>query len=188
MSTKPTAVPPAITVELVTSTRPLSLRGAGFDLAITIGSAATSRLASEPLAAYALRLYASPGYVAAHPPIRSLADLDSHSLVFYVDALLTVRELDLAPVLGGMRVGFGSTSVFAQLEATRRGAGVGLLHAFMAEHDLGLVPVLPNEVDFRLEFALSVRKEAADVEAVQLVRAALHREVARRSKELLPLR
>jgi DNA-binding transcriptional LysR family regulator len=106
---------PAITVELITSTRPLSLRGAGFDLAVTIGSAATSRLASEPLAAYALRLYASPGYVATHPLIRSLADLDSHPLVFYVDALLMVRELDLAPVLGGMRVGFGSTSVFAQL-------------------------------------------------------------------------
>jgi malonate-semialdehyde dehydrogenase (acetylating)/methylmalonate-semialdehyde dehydrogenase len=89
---------------------------------------------------------------------------------------------------GGMRVGFGSTSVFAQLEATRRGAGVGLLRAFMAEHDEGLVAVLPDEVSFRLEFALSVRKEAADVEAVQLVRAALHREVARRGKELLPLR
>jgi DNA-binding transcriptional LysR family regulator len=89
-------------------------------------------------------------------------------------------------VLGGMRVGFGSTSVFAQLEATRQGAGVGLLHAFMAEHDAGLVAVLPDEVDFRLEFALSVRKEAADVEAVQLVRAALHREVSRRGAELLP--
>jgi len=178
---------PAITVELVTSTRPLSLRGAGFDLAITIGSAATSRLASEPLAAYALRLYASPDYVATHPAIHSVADLDSHPLVFYVDALLTVRELDLAPVLGGMRVGFGSTSVFAQLEATRRGAGIGLLHAFMAEPEPGLVAVLPDEVSFRLEFALSIRKEAADIEAVQLVRAALHREVVRRGSELLPL-
>jgi hypothetical protein len=56
----------------------------------------------------------------------------------------------------------------------------------MAEHDAGLVAVLPDEVDFRLEFALSVRKEAADVEAVQLVRAALHREVSRRGAELLP--
>ena len=179
---------PAISVELVTSTRPLSLRGAGFDLAITIGSAVTSRLASEPLAAYALRLYASHEYVATHPVVNGLADLDSHSLIFYVDALLTVRELDLAPVLGGMRVGFGSTSVFAQLEATRQGAGIGLLHAFMAETDPGLVPVLPDEVDFMLEYALSVRKEAAEVEAVQLVRAALHREVARRGRELVPPR
>ncbi|MGV8877216.1 MAG: LysR family transcriptional regulator [Rhodoglobus sp.] len=179
---------PAISVELVTSTRPLSLRGAGFDLAITIGSAATSRLASERLAQYSLRLYAAPDYLANHPPILRLADLDHHPLVFYVDALLAVRELDLAPVLGGMRVGFGSTSVFAQIEATRRGAGVGLLHAFMADADPGLVPVLASEVDFRLEFALSVRNEAAEVDAVQLVRAALHSEVAKRSAELLPPR
>ncbi|MBC7591372.1 MAG: LysR family transcriptional regulator, partial [Salinibacterium sp.] len=118
---------PGIAIELVTSTSPLSLRGSGYDIAVTVGSAASSRLTAEPLAPYSLRLYAAPSYLAAHPPIESLADLERHPLIFYVDALLTVRELDLAPVLSGMRVGFGSTNVFAQLEATRQGAGIGLL-------------------------------------------------------------
>ena len=175
---------PGIVVELVTSTRPLSLRGSGFDIAITIGTAA-SRLPSELLAPYALRLYASPAYLAAHPPITSLADLESHTLVFYVDALLTVHELDLAPVLNGLRVGFGSTNVFAQLEATRAGAGLGLLHAFMGERDPGLVPVLPREVDFRLQFSLSVRRDSAAVEAVTVVRDAIRREVRERASELI---
>jgi DNA-binding transcriptional LysR family regulator len=178
---------PGITTELVTSTRPLSLRGSGHDLAITIGSAASSRLTSEPLAPYALRLYASPDYLAAHAPIRSLGDLEAHPLVFYVDALLSVRELDLAPVLSGMRVAFGSTNVFAQLEATRRGVGIGLLHAFMAERDPGLRPVLATEVDFRLQFSLSVRRDSLPVEAVAIVRAAITEEVRARAGELVPV-
>ena len=179
---------PGIALELVTSTRPLSLRGSGFDLAVTIGAAGGARVQSEPLAEYALRLYASPDYLAARPPVRALADLEGHDLVFYVDALLTVRELDLAPVLGGMRLGLGSTSVFAQVEATAAGAGIGLLHAFMGEGDSRLVPVLPELVDFRLRFTLSTRPESPAVDAVRLVRGALHEEVARRRDELVPRR
>lgn len=177
---------PGITVELVTSTRPLSLRGSGYDLAVTVGAAASSRLASELLAPYAVRLYASPEYLARHEPITSLADLERHPLVFYVDALLTVRELDLAPVLGGMHVRFGSTNAFAQLEATKHGAGLGLLHAFMAERDAGLVPVLPDLVDFRVQFSLAVRRDSLAVDAVRVVRDALRHEVAVRSADLIP--
>ena len=177
---------PGITVELVTSTRPLSLRGSGFDLAVTVGSAASSRLASEPLAPYAVRLYASREYLGEHPPIRSLGDLERHPLIFYVDALLTVRELDLAPVLGGMHVRFGSTNAFAQLEATRAGAGIGLLHAFMADREPDLAPVLPDEVDFRVQFSLSVRRDALSVDAVRIVRDALVTEVTARRGELVP--
>lgn len=180
------AAHPGITVELVTSTRPLSVRGSGFDLAVTVGSAASSRLASQTLAPYSVRLYASREYVEAHAPIASLADLERHPLVFYVDALLTVRELDLAPVLAGMHVRFGSTNAFAQLEATRRGAGIGLLHAFMADREADLVPVLPDLVDFRVQFSLSVRRDALAVDAVRLIRDELLAEVESRRAELVP--
>ena len=176
---------PGIVVELVTSTRPLSLRGSGYDIAVTVGSSAASRLRSEVLAPYALRLYASPDYLASHAPITAFADLQNHDLVFYVDALLTVHELDLAPVLNGMRVGFGSTNVFAQLEATRAGAGIGLLHAFMGERDPGLVAVLPSEVEFRLQFSIATRRDSATVDAVALVDRAIRAEVKQRAAELL---
>jgi DNA-binding transcriptional LysR family regulator len=96
-----------------------------------------------------------------------------------------VHELDLAPVLGGMRVGFGSTSVFAQLEATRRGAGIGLLHAFMARGVPDLERVLPT-VEFPLQFSLTVRRDAPAVEAVALVRDELFAEVQGRAGELVP--
>lgn len=180
---------PGIALELVTSTRPLSQRGSGFDLAVTIGTPAGSRIRAELLTEYALRLFAAPAYLEARPPIRTTADLEGHDLVFYVDALLTVRELDLATLgLEGMRLSFGSTNVFAQLEATRAGAGIGLLHTFMGEGAPGLVPVLPNAVDVRLPFMLSHRPDSPAVDAVAIVRAALHREVAERRDELLPPR
>lgn len=177
---------PGIAVELVASTRPLTTRASGFDLAVTVGSPGAVRLRSELLSPYLLRLYASRDYLAQHPPIHSLADLERHSLVFYVDALLTVRELDLAPLLGGMPIGFGATNVTAQLEATRLGAGIGLLHAFIAESDPDLVPVLPTEVRFTLQFSLSMRREVQHLPAVAAVRDALHAEVASRAGELLP--
>ncbi|WP_439565631.1 LysR family transcriptional regulator [Microcella sp.] len=180
---------PGIALELVTSTRPLSLRGSGFDLAVTVGSPAGSRVTAELLTEYALRLYAAPSYLAARPAIRTPADLEGHDLVFYVDALLTVRELDLATLgLEGMRLGFGSTNVFAQAEATRAGAGIGLLHAFMGEGAPGLEPVLPRAVDVRLPFMLSTRPDSPAVDAVAIVRDALRREVADRRDELLPPR
>ena len=180
---------PGIALDLVTSTRPLSLRGSGFDLAVTVGASAGSRVTAELLTEYALRLYAAPSYLAARPVIRTAADLEGHDLVFYVDALLTVRELDLTTLaLEGMTLGFGSTNVFAQLEATRAGAGIGLLHAFMGEGAAGLEPVLPQAVDFRLPFMLSQRPDSPAIDAVAIVRAALQREVTERHNELLPPR
>ena len=171
---------PDVSVELVTSTRPLSLRGAGYDLAVTVGAAdGLTPARPSPWPPYSLRLYASRGYLDAHPPIRAVSDLHDHALVFYVDALLSVRELDLAPLLGGMRVSFGSTNVAAQLEATRRGAGIGLLHAFAAHSDPQLVPVLPAEVEFRLQFSLSMRPESRGSAAVEAVRDGARRRGAR---------
>jgi len=177
---------PDLQVELVTSTRPLTSHGTGFDVAITVGTVANSRLATEVLTQYALRLYASRRYLDAHPPITSLDDLRTRGLVFYVDALLTVRELELGSLLEGMHVGFGCTNVFAQLAAVKAGAGVGLLHAFMAEQDPELERVLP-QVDVRLPFSLSVRRAAPLTAATSLVCDALRSEVARRADELLPV-
>ena len=56
----------------------------------------------------------------------------------------------------------------------------------MAERDAALTPVLPEIVDFRLQLTLSTRPDSPAVDAVGIVRAALHDEVARRRSELLP--
>lgn len=182
---------PRITVDLVTSSRSLGpqvagTQPAGFDLAVTVGASSSLRFPSTPLADYSLRLYASQAYLSRHPPIETPDDLRSHALVFYVDALLTMRDLDLAQVLNGMPQAFSSTNVFAQVEATRHGAGIGLLPDFLGGRAANLVTVLPDEVNFRLTFHLSTRSKIDAPDAVEVVRRALVREVQERATELLP--
>ncbi len=176
-----------VSIELVTSTRPPSSRGAGYDLTISIGVPQGRRLSTELLTPYSLALYESHSYRSSHAPIEDLAGLRDHRLIFYVDSLLSVAELDLTRSFAGMRVGFGSTNVLAQLEATRQGAGIGLLPCFLGEPEPGLTRVLPTEVRFELQFFMSTRRESAASELTSLVRQALHHEVDLRRKDLVPL-
>jgi DNA-binding transcriptional LysR family regulator len=175
---------PHIRIELVTSTRPTTLREAGHDLTISVGRPPTRRLLSEPLTGYSLRLYQSKAYAAEHSPIRTVEDLGAHSLIFYVESLLSVAELDLARNFAGLAVGFASTSVAAQVEATRRGIGVGLLPSFLAEPLDDLTPVLADTVSFELSYWLSMRQEGIDNEAIAAVRDALLSEISQRHSDL----
>lgn len=180
------ATHPGISVELISSTRPLTSRAAGYDLAVSIGSPRQGWLASEFLTEYTLGLYASRRYLTERGPVASLQDLSAHRLVFYVDSHLSVAELDLAREFSGMRVGLGCTSVSAQVAATLFGAGIGLLPSFMAEDEHELVRVLSKEVRFVVSYSLSVRRDNPAPEAVGLVRAALREVVAERQTQLVP--
>jgi DNA-binding transcriptional LysR family regulator len=176
---------PGITVELVTSTRPLGSRPAAFDLAISIGEPRQGWLRSELLTHYTLGLYASPAYLRRVAPIATVDDLSDHRLVFYVDSDLSVAELDLARGFQGMRVGVGCTSVMAQVEVTTRGAGIGLLPGFLAAGRDDLVRVLPEAVRFELAYTLGVRRESPAPQAVAVVRDAIRRVVAERRDALI---
>ncbi len=58
----------------------------------------------------------------------SAEELAEHSLVYFIDSMLQVDELDLARKLTvSMREAVTSTNVFVHIEATRAGAGIGLL-------------------------------------------------------------
>ncbi|GAB3267385.1 hypothetical protein GCM10027562_33610 [Arthrobacter pigmenti] len=67
-----------------------------------------------------------------------------HGLIYFIDSMFQVESLD-APrrLLPGMRDSLSSTNVFVHVEATRAGAGVGLLESFMADQHIDLVQSLP---------------------------------------------
>ncbi|WP_345751049.1 LysR family transcriptional regulator [Microbacterium rhizophilus] len=180
------AAHPGISVELVTSTRPISSRASGYDLAVSIGEPRQGWLASEFLTNYTLGLYASRRYLNTRPRIASPTDLTDHRLVFYVDSHLNVAELDLARRFAGMHVGLGCTNVSAQVEATLHGAGVGLLPCFMAEEEPDLIRVLPSEIAFTLAFSLSSRRNSPAPDAVGLIRQAIRSVVVARQDLLVP--
>ncbi len=180
------AAHPALTVELLTATRELNLHQSGFDAAITVGPPARGRLVAEPLSEYTLGLYASAGYLADRGAPATLAQLRAHPLIWYVDSLMEVGELDLDRHLPGVTPALMSTNVFAQVETTRCGGGIGLLPAFAAARHPELRRVLPDQVEVRLQFALAARRERLTHPTVLAIREAVLAEVAGRRGELLP--
>lgn len=176
---------PDLTVELLTATREPNLHQSGFDVAVTVG-APGGRLVSEPISDYTLGLYATDDYLRIHGEPATVGEVSAHPLIWYVDSLLQVGELDLDKHLPGAVPRLMSTNVFAQVEATRSGGGVGLLPAFVADRHDDLRRVLGGAVDVRLGFALAARRERLTNPAVQAIRAAVRAEVTARSGELLP--
>jgi DNA-binding transcriptional LysR family regulator len=93
-----------------------------------------------------------------------------------LDSLVQVGDLDATKPAPGMTTRFASTNILAQLEATRVGAGIGLLPKFLAVH-VGQRPL-------RLALTLAARRDSSTRPAVQVVREALHEEVRARRAEL----
>lgn len=176
---------PHLQVELITATRELTLRPSGFDLALVIGRPSSSRLVTEHLTHYTLGLYATEEYLTRHGRPKTPAEVRQHPLIFYIESMLQVGDLDIDRHLPGATPAFSSTNVFAQVEATCQGVGIGVLPAFLAER-AGLHRLLGNEIDIRLPITLALRREAVTHPAVRTVRAALRQEVADRAAELLP--
>ena len=177
---------PHLVVELVTDTRQLNLYQLGFDIAVAVGTPVTSRLVSERVCQYSLGLYGSDAYFLEHGMPASLDELTAHPLVFFVDSLLQVGDLDLSRHLPGVTAKFMSTNIFAHVSATRCGGGIGLLPAFMANQHSDLRRILPNIVDVRLAFSLAARRESLSNPSVQAVRQAIQEEARIRHDELVP--
>lgn len=151
---------PGISFELASVTRPTPAYGAAADLDVGVTRPSSPRLQVRRLVDYELALFAAPSYLAARGEPSSLADLAQHSPVYYVESMLQVTDLDLIDRLFPRRAEvLGATSVLAQFEMTRRGAGIGLLPVFLAVDAPELVRVLPRSTSAVLTFWLSGRVE-----------------------------
>jgi DNA-binding transcriptional LysR family regulator len=151
---------PGISFELASVTRPTPAYGAAADLDVGVTRPSSPRLQVKRLVDYELALFAAPSYLAQHGEPSSMADLAQHNPVYYVESMLQVADLDLVDRLFPRRAEvLGATSVLAQLEMTRRGAGIGLLPVFLAVDAPELVRVLPHSTSAVLTFWLSARTE-----------------------------
>jgi DNA-binding transcriptional LysR family regulator len=138
---------PGLRIELVPVPRSFSLSRREADVAVTLEQPREGRLVARRLTNYSLGLYASPAYLAEFGTPRALADLEHHQLVGYVDDLLFTSSLDYtAEYLKSWRSTLAVSTAIGQTEAVRAGAGIGILHAFMAHNRPDLVPVLPHHI------------------------------------------
>jgi DNA-binding transcriptional LysR family regulator len=132
-------------IELVPVPRAFSLSRREADIAVTLERPRKGRLVAKKLTDYRLGLYASADYLNRHGTPEKLDELAEHALVGYVEDLLFTASLDYTgEFLKGWRSRFAVSSAMGQTEAVRAGAGIGILHGFMAQRDAGLVPVLPQ--------------------------------------------
>jgi DNA-binding transcriptional LysR family regulator len=176
---------PGVSVEIVTATRVASHTRTGLDIEIVVGEPHVHRAEALRLADYRLGLYASRQYAADHVMPESPKELTAHPLVYFVDSMLAVDDLDLARTLvPQMAEGVTSTNVFVHVEATRAHAGIGLLPCYLADRHDDLIRVLPD-VNAQLTYWLVARAESFRRPAVAAVIDAIRRVVEGHRSALL---
>ncbi|WP_417680092.1 LysR family transcriptional regulator [Roseibium sp.] len=147
---------PDITVQLVPVPRSFSLSRREADIAITVDRPEHGRLIARKLVDYSLGLYASKTYLAANGTPQTPADLTSHQLVGYVDDLVYSPSLNYAAeIFREWPARFEIASALGQTAAVRSGAGIGILHTFIAKGDPELERVLPDKVINRAYWTVS---------------------------------
>ena len=151
---------PKVAVEIVAATRRATQQRSGLDIEVVVGEPQVHRAEAIRLGDYCLGLYGSRDYLAEHGTPLGIDDLARYPLVYFIDSMLQVDDLDLATNFApAMRESVSSTNVFVHVEATRAAAGLGLLPCFMADRHDDLVRVLRDAVAIRLTYWFVARAE-----------------------------
>lgn len=135
-----------LAIQLVPVPRSFSLSRREADIAITVERPAEGRLVAGKLIDYSLGLYASCAYVEQHGNPATPADLAGHRLIGYVPDLIINPSLDYATEFWReWETNYAISSALGQVEAVRSGAGIGILHTFIARShdDLVLIEAAP---------------------------------------------
>jgi len=158
---------PHISVDLLPMPRFVNLSKREADISVTIERPVSGNYVVTKLADYALKLYATPSYLASHAPVHTLADLESHAFIGYIDDLVFSEELRYKDSVAPQAFRcLRSTSVIAQYTAACSGQALAILPCFLAQQSEQLVPVLGNEVEILRAFWLVAASEQRHVARV----------------------
>ncbi len=136
------AAHPDLKIQLVPVPRSFSLSRREADIAITTERPTEGRLVAGKLVDYSLGLFAARAYVERHGMPASREELSAHRLVGYVPDLVVSPSLDYAAEFSpDWDPRFTISSALGQAEAIRAGAGIGIVHTFIARSMSELVPV-----------------------------------------------
>jgi DNA-binding transcriptional LysR family regulator len=164
-----TARHPDLRLQLVPVPRSFSLPQREADIAITVERPAEGRLVARKLVDYSLSLYASRSYLEAHGMPTRTEDLKEHRLISYVEDLIFSPSLQFTrEILRNWTAQFEISSATGQTEAVRSGAGVAVLHDYIAGLDSSLVRLLPEH---RIErsYYIVYHESARDLARVRTV-------------------
>lgn len=181
------AAHPGLTLDLVASSGFLSPSKREADIAVVLSRPKAGPVIARKLSDYALRLYASPAYLAeAGTPARPSDLAGGYRLVGYIPDLLYAPELRyLDEIHPGLAASIRSSSISAQQRLLAQGAGIGVLPCFMGDADPLLVPVLSERRIVR-SFWIVTHKDTHNLARVRAGAKWLAEAAARHRALLLP--
>ena len=160
---------PELRIQLVPVPRSFSLSQREADIAITLERPEQGRLVSAKLTDYTLGLYASRRYLENHGTPRSVEDLKAHRRIGYVEDLIFTASLNFTgEIMRSWDASFEISSATGQTEAVRSGAGIGILHDYIARQTPELVKVLPD-LKIRRAYWTTYHESARDLVRVRTV-------------------
>ncbi|WP_421578786.1 LysR family transcriptional regulator [Shinella sp. M31] len=164
-----TARHPELKIQLVPVPRSFSLSQREADIAITLERPEQGRLVSSKLTDYTLGLYASRDYLEENGTPETVEDLKAHRRVGYVEDLIFTASLNFTgEIMRSWDASFEISSATGQTEAVRSGAGVGILHDYIARHYPELVRVLSDNT-IRRAYWTTWHESARDLARVRTV-------------------
>lgn len=165
------ALHPDLDLQLVPVPRSFSLSRHEADIAITVDRPTEGRLVAAKLVDYTLALYVSRDYAATHGLPETADDLPDHRLVGYVPDLIVSPSLDYARQFHPLwEARFSVSSALGQVEAVRAGAGIGILHSFIARKHADLVHIAAIK-PIRRAYWLVYHESVRPVRRIQAVAA-----------------
>jgi len=172
---------PELKIQLVPVPRSFSLSQREADIAITLERPEQGRLVSAKLTDYTLGLYASGGYADLYGLPGDAEALKSHRRIGYVEDLIFSQSLNFTgEIMRNWDAGFEISSAIGQTEAVRSGAGIGILHNYVARQYPDLVRVMPATSIHRTYWTI-FHESARDLARVRIVADFLH-EVVKEAK------
>jgi DNA-binding transcriptional LysR family regulator len=160
---------PGLLVEISVENRLVEMGKREADIAMRNQRPTDEALTARSLGTFAWYLYASPQYLAAHPPVAELSDLRHQDVLVYEtpDNGRQGRWLSHRRLMD--RVVLRSNSLDALARAARLGWGVAMLPAFVADRDPALSRVLPERPITRMPLWLVTHVELKRSPRVQAV-------------------
>ncbi|RIY00852.1 LysR family transcriptional regulator [Aureimonas flava] len=163
-------VHPALSIELVPIQQIVSLSRREADLSVALHSPSSGPYRRERIVPYRLFVYASRAYLEGAGPIAEAGALAAHPVIGYIEDMIFTPGLDyLREILPGKRASYQSSSIHAQLAATRQGLGLGVLPYFIASRHADLLPILPREVHIERDYWLICHDDLVGAPRIRLL-------------------
>ena len=161
---------PNISLELVTIQQIMSLSRKEADVVVVLDPPKAGPYFSEKLTDYHLQVYGSRDYLARNPPITRRDNLPEHVFIGYIEDMIFAPGLDyLDDIHPRIRPQFQSSSIFAQLTATKNGMGLCVLPFFIARRHPDLQVVLPKEIDLKRHYWITCHRDLRQSPRVRTV-------------------